>query len=425
MKRREFAKMMGAVAAGLAAGSKVRADEKAQDKAEKHVCKGHNSCKGKGGCKSGDNGCAGKNSCKGKGGCASAEAKHACKGQNACKGHGRLQVRRQRLRRQELLQGQGRLRRSPARDEGQQEPEVGGGGGRVTGARSPAPKTDMNRFGLPDLGIGIGLRTTHFGEILAGAPAVDWFEVLSENFMDTGGRPLHVLDHVVERYPVALHGVSLSIGSTDPLDRAYLRKLKALAERTRARWVSDHLCWTGVLGRNTHDLLPLPYDEATLRHVSRRVRQVQDALERPLVLENPSTYVAFARSTMPEWEFLARLCDDADCGLLLDVNNVYVSGFNHGFDPRQYLDAIPADRVVQFHLAGHTNHGTHILDTHDDPAIDAVWDLYARLCARTGPVSTLFEWDASIPPLADVRAEAEKARAAARRRPGATGTHGA
>jgi hypothetical protein len=282
----------------------------------------------------------------------------------------------------------------------------------------------MNRFGLADLGIGIGLRTTHFGEILAGEPAVDWFEVLSENFTDTGGRPLHVLDRVAERHPVALHGVSLSIGSTDPLDRAYLRKLKTLAGRTRARWVSDHLCWTGVLGKNTHDLLPLPYDEATLRHVARRVKQVQDELERPLVLENPSTYLAFARSTMPEWEFLARLCDDSGCGLLLDVNNVYVSGFNHGFDPRQYVDAIPADRVVQVHLAGHTNHGTHILDTHDGPAIEAVWDLYARLCARTGPVSTLFEWDASIPPLADVRAEAEKARPL-RSAASATGTDGA
>jgi uncharacterized protein len=282
----------------------------------------------------------------------------------------------------------------------------------------------MNRFGLDDLGIGIGLRTTHFGEILAGTTAVDWFEVLSENFMDTGGRPLHVLDRVAERFPLAMHGVSLSIGSTDPLDRAYLRKLKALAERSRARWVSDHLCWTGVLGRNTHDLLPLPYDEGTLRHVSRRVRQVQDLLERPLVLENPSTYLAFARSTMPEWEFLSRLSDDSGCGLLLDVNNVYVSAFNHGFDPCQYVDAIPADRVVQVHLAGHSNHGTHILDTHDGPAIDEVWALYARLCARTGPVSTLFEWDASIPPLAEVRAEAEKARplrAAAR----PTGTHGA
>ena len=282
----------------------------------------------------------------------------------------------------------------------------------------------MNRFGLADLGIGIGLRTTHFGEILAGSPAVDWFEVLSENFLDTGGRPGYVLDRVAERYPVALHGVSLSIGSTDPLDRAYLRKLKALAGRTRARWVSDHLCWTGVLGRNTHDLLPLPYDEETLRHVTGRVKQVQDALERPLVLENPSTYLAFARSTMPEWEFLARLCDGSGCGLLLDVNNVYVSSFNHGFDPCRYVDAIPADRVVQVHLAGHTNHGTHILDTHDGPAIDAVWDLYARLCARTGPVSTLFEWDASIPPLAAVRAEAEKARPL-RAAVAATGTHGA
>ncbi len=268
----------------------------------------------------------------------------------------------------------------------------------------------MNRFGLPDLGIGIGLRTVHFGEILAGKPALDWFEVLSENFLDTGGRPLHVLDRVVERFPVALHGVSLSIGSTDALDRAYLQKLKALAKRTRARWVSDHLCWTGVLGRNTHDLLPLPYDRATLRHVTRRVKQVQDVLERPLVLENPSTYLAYARSTMTEWEFLTALCDATGCALLLDVNNVYVSSFNHGFDPRQYIDGIPADRVVQVHLAGHTHHGTHILDTHDGPAISEVWKLFARLCARTGPVSTLYEWDASIPKLAAVVREAAKAR---------------
>ena len=282
----------------------------------------------------------------------------------------------------------------------------------------------MNRFGLPDLGIGIGLRTVHFGEILASKPALDWFEVLSENFMDTGGRPLHVLERVVERYPVALHGVALSIGSTDPLDRGYLQKLKALAKRTRARWVSDHLCFTGVLGRNTHDLLPLPYDAATLRHVTRRVKQVQDVLERPLVLENPSTYLAYARSTMTEWDFLGELCDASGCGLLLDVNNVYVSSFNHGFDARQYIDGIPADRVVQVHLAGHTNHGTHILDTHDGPAIAPVWKLYARLCARTGPVSTLFEWDASIPPLAAVVKEAAKARAF-RTATAATGTDGA
>ncbi len=282
----------------------------------------------------------------------------------------------------------------------------------------------MNRFGLPDLGVGIGLRTVHFGEILAKKPALDWFEVLSENFMDTGGRPLHVLDRVVERYPVALHGVSLSIGSTDPLDRSYLQKLKALAKRTRAAWVSDHLCWTGVVGRNTHDLLPLPYDAATLRHVTRRVKQVQDVLERPLVLENPSTYLAYARSTMTEWEFLTALCDSSGCGLLLDVNNVYVSSFNHGFDPRRYVDAIPADRVVQVHLAGHTNKGTHILDTHDGRAIAPVWKLYARLCARTGPVSTLFEWDAKIPPLAAVVKEAAKARAF-RAAAAATGTDGA
>jgi uncharacterized protein len=282
----------------------------------------------------------------------------------------------------------------------------------------------MNRFGLPDLGIGIGLRTVHFGEILSGRPAIDWFEVLSENFMDTGGRPLFVLEQVVERYPVALHGVSLSVGSTDALDRGYLQKLKALAKRTRARWVSDHLCWTGVLGRNTHDLLPLPYDRATLRHVTRRVKQVQDALERPLVLENPSTYLEYARSTMTEWEFLSELCDATGCGLLLDVNNVYVSSYNHGFDARQYIDGIPADRVVQVHLAGHTNEGTHILDTHSGRAIPQVWKLYERLVARTGRVSTLFEWDASIPPLATVVREAAKARRY-RTSARATGTDGA
>jgi hypothetical protein len=268
----------------------------------------------------------------------------------------------------------------------------------------------LNRFGLPDLGVGVGLRTVHFGHILARKPEVDWFEVLSENFLDTGGRPLHVLDQVAERYPVVLHGVSLSIGSTEPLDRGYLRKLKALARRTRAHWVSDHLCWTGVLGRNVHDLLPMPYTEAALRHTAARVRQVSDILERPLVLENPSSYVEFAASTMPESEFLARLARDADCGLLLDVNNVYVSAFNHGFDPVAYIDAMPADRVVQYHLAGHTHHGTHIVDTHSDHAVPEVWQLYARACRRTGPVSTLYEWDENIPAFEVVHAEAQKAR---------------
>jgi uncharacterized protein (UPF0276 family) len=250
-----------------------------------------------------------------------------------------------------------------------------------------------NRWDLPDLGIGVGLRTVHFGHILSQHPPVDWFEVLSENFLNTGGRPLHVLDQVAERYPVALHGVSLSIGSTDALDLGYLKELKALADRTRARWVSDHLCWTGVLGRNT----------------VARVREVSERLERPLVLENPSSYVEFAASTLTEWEFLARLAEEADCGLLLDVNNVYVSAFNHGFDPREYIAGIPADRVVQYHVAGHTNKGTHILDTHSDHALPEVWELYRLAWARTGPTATLYEWDEDIPAFEVVHAEARKA----------------
>ena len=267
------------------------------------------------------------------------------------------------------------------------------------------------RWDFKDLGIGIGLRTVHFGHILSRWPRVDWFEVLSENFMDTGGRPLHVLDQVCERYPVALHGVSLSIGSTDPLDRVYLRKLKALASRTRAHWVSDHLCWTGVLGRNTHDLLPMPYTDEALRHTVKRVREVSEILERPLVLENPSSYVEFTASSMPEWEFLKRLAEEADCGLLLDVNNVYVSSFNHRFDPLVYIDAIPPERVVQYHVAGHTNKGTHILDTHSDHALPQVWELYRRAWARTGPTATLYEWDEDIPAFEVVHAEARKALA--------------
>ncbi len=267
----------------------------------------------------------------------------------------------------------------------------------------------MNRWKLPDLGIGVGLRTVHFPHILSKWPKVDWFEVLSENFMETGGRPLYVLERVAERYPVVLHGVSLSIGSADPLDLDYLRTLKDLARRTRAHWVSDHLCWTGVMGRNVHDLLPMPYTEAALRHTVERVKAVSDRLERPLVLENASSYVEFAASSMPEWEFLARLAEEADCGLLLDVNNVYVSSFNHGFDPRAYIAAIPAERVVQFHLAGHTHKGTHIVDTHSDHAIPEVWDLYSQAVRRTGLVSTLYEWDEDIPDFETMHAEALKA----------------
>ena len=293
----------------------------------------------------------------------------------------------------------------------------------MASARRGAPTTMTNKFALPDLGIGIGLRSVHFGEILGQSPKVDWFEVLSENYLDTGGRPRYVLDQIAERYPVVLHGVSMSIGSSDPLDRAYLGKLKALARDTGARWVSDHLCWTGILGRNTHDLLPMPYTEEALRHTVRRIRQVQDVLERPIALENPSSYVEFASSSMPEWEFLARMADRADCALLLDVNNVYVSSVNHGFDPAAYVDAIPAERVVQYHVAGHTHKGTHIIDTHSDHAVPEVWALYGRAVGRTGLVSTLYEWDADIPALRVVLAEAQKARAYREPRK-ATGTHG-
>jgi uncharacterized protein (UPF0276 family) len=266
-----------------------------------------------------------------------------------------------------------------------------------------------NRFGLPDLGVGLGLRTVHYADIVETQPEVDWFEILSENYMQTAGRPLDFLDAVAARYPVAMHGVSLSIGSTDPLDRAYLAELRALRDRTRARWVSDHLCWTGVGGKNTHDLLPMPYTEESLRHVADRVAYVQDFLGAPLALENPSTYVEFAGASMPEWEFLARLADAADCALLLDVNNVFVSAFNHGFDPRAYLNAVPFDRVVQLHVAGHTNHGTHIIDSHIGPVIDDVWRLLGDAWRRAGGVSVLLEWDAEIPSFAETHAEALRA----------------
>jgi uncharacterized protein (UPF0276 family) len=267
----------------------------------------------------------------------------------------------------------------------------------------------VNRFSLPDLGIGLGLRTVHYSHILEHRPAVDWFEILSENYMQTRGRPLHFLDRVAEAYPIAMHGVSLSIGSTDPLDRAYLTELKALRDRTRARWVSDHLCWTGVAGKNTHDLLPLPYTEEALRHVAARVREVQDFLGAPLALENPSTYVEHTSSTMKEWEFLAALTKEADCALLLDVNNVYVSSYNHGFDPQDYLAAVPWDRVVQLHVSGHTNNGTHIVDTHIGPVIDPVWELLGQAHGKCG-ASVLLEWDAEIPSFEETHADALRAK---------------
>lgn len=271
--------------------------------------------------------------------------------------------------------------------------------------------TSAPRLGHPDLGFGLGLRTVHYDHILQQHPAVDWFEVISENFIDSQGRPRHILDQIAERYPIVMHGVSLSIGSTDPLDHAYLGKLKSLAAATKAAWISDHLCWTGVAGKNTHDLLPIPLTEHSLKHVCERIHIVQDVLERAFVFENPSTYVGFTGSTMNEWEFLARMSDETGCGLLLDVNNVYVSATNHDFDPDEYLRGIPHQRVVQIHLAGHTDCDTHLIDTHDHPVIDAVWDLYRQAIAYCGPVSTLLEWDANIPPFDELHAEVLKAKA--------------
>lgn len=267
-----------------------------------------------------------------------------------------------------------------------------------------------SRVGYANLGLGVGLRTVHFPYILENHPQVDWFEIISENFMDSGGRPRYVLDQIAERYPIVMHGVSLSIGSSDPINFDYLRKLKRLADAAGARWVSDHLCWTGVAGLNTHDLLPIPLNERTLRHVVERIRVVQDLLERPLVIENPSTYVGFADSTLSEWEFVSRMAAEADCGLLLDVNNVYVSSVNHDFDPAEYIRSVPHERVVQFHLAGHTRYETHVIDTHDDHVIDPVWGLYHLAHRLTGGASTLLEWDARIPAFPVVHAEVLKAR---------------
>jgi len=266
----------------------------------------------------------------------------------------------------------------------------------------------------PFLGSGIGLRTRHFDEIAERGARVDWFEALSENFMTPGGRPLAVLERVRRDFPIALHGVSLSIGGTDPLDVDYLRRVRALADRFDPAWLSDHLCWTGVDGRNLHDLLPLPWTEEALEHVVGRVVAAQERLGRRLVLENVSTYLAFEHSTLSEGEFLAAVADRADCDILLDVNNAYVSGVNHGFDPRSLIDALPPDRVVQIHLAGHSDLGTHLLDTHDHPVPEPVWELFRHALRRTGPVSSLVEWDGAIPPLARVEEEAARAKEVAR-----------
>lgn len=260
------------------------------------------------------------------------------------------------------------------------------------------------------LGLGIGLRNRHFDHILAERPAVDWFEAISENFMDSGGRPRAVLREIAQHYPVVLHGVSLSIGSTDPIDRDYVRRLRRLADEVDARWVSDHLCWTGVLGINSHDLLPLPLNAEVLAHVSARVHAVQELLGRALVLENPSTYLRFRDADISEPDFLRALGDATGCRLLLDVNNVYVSCFNAGTDALAYLDAYPFERVVQLHLAGHQHCGTHIVDTHDQPVSDPVWALFRHAWQRSGGAATLLEWDGDVPAFARVHAEVLRAR---------------
>lgn len=250
---------------------------------------------------------------------------------------------------------------------------------------------------LPDLGLGLGLRHVHFDHILNNRPEVDWFEIISENFMFSAGRPRHVIRQIAEQYPIVMHGVSLSIGSTDELNTDYLRQLKALADEIQPQWISDHLCWTGLLGVNTHDLLPLPLTEEAFRLVSKRVNEVQDFLGRPLILENPSTYLGFAHSVIPEEQFLSELIGETGCGLLLDVNNCYVTCFNAGTDPVSYIESLPHDSIVQMHLAGHQHCGTHIIDTHDRPVVNEVWELFRLAWQRTGGTSVLLEWDGNIP----------------------------
>jgi uncharacterized protein (UPF0276 family) len=267
-----------------------------------------------------------------------------------------------------------------------------------------------NRFNaFTDYGVGIGLRVPHYAHILSEKPVVDWFEIISENYMIDGGRPLQILDRILEQYRVVQHGVSMYFGSAQALDREHLKRLKELTRRTKTPWLSDHLCWGSVDGRYTHDLLPLPYTFEAVRHTAEHIRQVQDFLEIPIAVENVSSYAEFHESEMTEWEFLNEVVHAADCGILLDVNNIYVSSRNHGFDPMQYVDSIAADRVAQIHIAGHSQFEKYTLDTHDHPVLAPVWRLYARAIERVGHTATLLEWDDNIPSFDEVRGEALKA----------------
>jgi hypothetical protein len=259
-------------------------------------------------------------------------------------------------------------------------------------------------------GFGLGLRPDHYRDFLDHKPAVDWLEIISENYMVPGGKPLHFLDTIRRDYPMVMHGVSMSIGSTDVLDMAYLRDLKALIHRVEPAWVSDHICWTGVGQANLHDLLPMPNTEGALQHLTERIHRVQDFLGRQIVLENASTYVAFSADEMPEWEFVAELAKRAGCGILLDVNNVHVSAINHGFDARRYIDAMPADRIVQIHMAGHEDHGDYIIDTHDHPIAAPVFELYRYTLEQLGWIPTMIERDDNIPPLAELLTELDQLR---------------
>lgn len=269
-----------------------------------------------------------------------------------------------------------------------------------------------NKFNLPNLGLGVGLRTQHYDYLLKHKAEVDWFEIISENYIDNFGFSRYVLEHICKQKPVVMHGVSMSIGSTDELNLAYLQKLKDLATLVQPAWISDHLCWTGANGLNTHDLLPMPLTEESLRHTVERVLRVQDFLKRPLILENPSTYLEFTTSTMHEWEFLSELTRLTDCGLLLDVNNVYVSATNHGYEAETYIQNVPHERIVQIHIAGPSDCGGYFVDTHDQPVPSRVWELYRLAQELTGGVATLLEWDANIPAFPELVQELHKAKQA-------------
>lgn len=263
---------------------------------------------------------------------------------------------------------------------------------------------------MPFLGFGLGLRTNYYEEILSTKPAVDWFEILSENYLVPGGKPLYYLDKIRALYPMVMHGVSLSLGSTDPLDMDYLRQLKELAHRVEPAWISDHLCWTGVQGVNAHDLLPIPYTHEAVRHIVSRVQQIQEYLKRPILIENVSSYLTYKESELTEWDFILEIVQQSGCCILLDVNNVYVSSVNHQFNPLDFIHTMPANRVAQIHLAGHSDHGNYIIDTHDAPVVQAVWDLYEATIAHLGPVSTMIERDDNMPPFAELLKEINHAK---------------